>query len=41
MGILTVLVQGLMKVKIKWFLGEKLKFLPLEVGGLLVPGKTK
>lgn len=34
---LAVLVQCLMKMEIKWFLCEKLQFLPLEVGGLLVP----
>lgn len=33
---LAVLVQCLMKMEIKWFLCEKLQFLPLEVGGLLV-----
>lgn len=36
-GTLAVFVQRLMEVEIKWFLCEKLQFLPLEVGRLLVP----
>lgn len=36
---LAVLVQRLMEVEIELFLCQKLQLLPLEVGGLLVPGR--
>ena len=35
----AVLVQCLMEVQIKWFLGHELQFLPLVVRGLPVPVK--
>lgn len=37
----SFLVQCLMEVKVKWFLGQQLQFLPFKVSGFFVPVTTR
>lgn len=34
-------MQRLMEVKVKWFLGQELQFLPFKVSGFFVPVTTR